>query len=331
MPHELDFSNGRANMAYVGKTPWHEMGSELPVGADLKTWRKAAGFDWAVKATPVLYRARRSAKHMHRVPDHKLLVRSDTQAPLSVVARRYKVVQPGEVLGFFEELVRGNGFTLETAGSLRGGNRIWALARVGDGANIVDGDKVRPYLLLATSYDRSIATTAQFTAIRIVCNNTLKAAVGDHGSSGRTSEPRVSIPHASKFDAEAVREQLSIATSSWEEFLIRSRRLAAAKIDAGRMDAFLLDLYRVNPYDELAIEVARKTKAYRRITALFNGEGMGAAMAGKTLWGAVNAVTQYIDYERGISRDTGLDAAWFGEGAALKDRAFSTAQALLAA
>ncbi|HYD75320.1 DUF932 domain-containing protein [Ramlibacter sp.] len=331
MAHELDFSNGRANMAYIGKAPWHTLGSELPAGADLLTWRKAAGLEWSVKAQPVLYRPRRGAGNLRLVSDHKLLLRSDTRAPLSIVSRRYKVVQPGEVLGFFEELVKGNGFTLETAGSLRGGRRIWALARVGEGANVVDGDKVRPYLLLATSYDRSVATTAQFTAVRVVCNNTLTAAVGDHGSSGRTYEPRVSIPHASKFDAQAVREQLSIATSSWEEFLIKTRRLAAAKIDADRLDAFLLELYRVDGGDAPAIAVARNTKAYRRITALFNGQAMGSAMAGKTLWGAVNAVTQFVDFERGSTRETGLDAAWFGEGALLKDRAFAMAQALLPA
>lgn len=331
MSGEIDLSNGRANIAYAGQVPWHALGSQLAPDAGLDTWRKAAGLDWSVQMKPVLYPTRRGAAHLRLDPDHKLLLRSDTYAPLSIVSRRYKVVQPGEVLDFFKELMQGNGFTMETAGSLRGGKRIWALARVGKEANVVNGDKVRAYLLLATSYDASISTTAQFTSIRVVCNNTLTAAAGDHGTHGRVHEPRVSIPHASKFDPAAVREQLSIATSSWEEFLIRTRRLAAAKIDAKVLDAFLLDLYGVDRAKDQAIAVARKTKAYRRITALFNGEGMGSDMAGKTLWGAVNAVTQFIDYERGSTRETALDAAWFGEGAQLKDRAFAMAQKLLPA
>jgi len=95
------------------------------------------------------------------------------------------------------------------------------------------------------------------------------------------------------------------------------------------MDVFLLDLYRVNRYDAAAIEAARNSRAYRRILELFKGEGMGAKMAGKTLWGAVNAVTQYIDFERGKHRETGLDAAWFGDGAVLKERAFAMAQELV--
>lgn len=327
MAHEIDFSNGRPNMAYAGQAPWHGLGSDLAAGADLDTWRKAAGLDWRVEEKMVLYRPGLSPV-VHSVPDRKVLVRTDTHTPLSVVAGWYNVVQPGEILGFFEDLVKGNGFTLETAGSLRGGNRIWALASVGEDANVLDGDKIRPYLLLATSYDASMATTAQFTSIRVVCNNTLTAAVGDHGSRGRTNEPRVRIPHISKFDAQAVRQQLSIVTSSWEQFLVKSRQLAAVKIDDGFMDAFLLELYGVSR-DTRAIDKARKSKAYTRITDLFRGDGIGADVAGKTLWGAVNAITQYVDHERGKEPDTGLDAAWFGEGAALKDRAFAMAQELL--
>jgi len=328
MAHEIDFSNGRANMAYVGETPWHGLGSDLLPSADLETWRKAAGLDWSVEEKMVLYRPGRSAV-VHPVPEKKVLVRTDTHDALSIVCRSYKVVQPGEILGFFQDLVKGNGFTLETAGSLRGGNRIWALARVNEGAEIVDGDKVRPYLLLATSYDGSMATTAQFTSIRVVCNNTLTAAVGDHGSSGRTYEPRVRISHLTEFNPSTVRQQLSIATSSWEAFLMKTQQMAQAKIDDKAMDRFLLDLYYVNREDELAIEIARKTKAYQRITELFKGCGLGADMAGRTLWGAVNAVTQYVDHERGKQRDTGLDAAWFGEGAQLKNRALAIAHDLL--
>jgi len=330
MAHEIDFSNERANLAYVGRRPWHGLGFDLRPGANLETWRKAAGLDWSVEDTPALYRDGPRAEDVHEVPGQKVLFRSDTRAPLSVVADWYKIVQPGEVLGFFEELVNGNGFTMETAGCLRNGNRIWALARVGEDAHIVDGDKVRPYLLLATSYDASMATIAQFTSIRVVCNNTLTAAVGDHGSRGRTYEPRVTIPHVSEFNAKAVREQLSIATSSWDEFLIKTRRMAEVKIEDEFMDVFLLDLYRVSRDDQRAIEKARKSKAHTRITELFNGEAMGADMAGKTLWGAVNAVTEYIDHERGNKRETALDAAWFGEGALLKNRALAMAQARLA-
>lgn len=332
MGHEIDFSNKRANMAYVGKTPWHSLGSPLPSGADMPTWRKASGLDWEVVETPVMFQDGSPAA-FHQFPDEKVLLRSDTRAPLSVVSKWYNTVQPGEVLGFFDELVKSAGFQLETAGSLRGGNRIWALARVGEEAKIIDGDMVRPYLLLATSYDSSMATTAQFTAIRVVCNNTLTAAVGDskRGVKEGAAEPKIKIPHLSKFDAKDVREQLTIAISGWDEFIIKTRLMAQAPMDDDLIDAFLLNLFKTKRDDLVAADKARKAKGYKRVLELFNGEGAGSDMAGKTIWGAVNAVTQYVDHERGLKRETGLDAAWFGEGGQLKDRAFSIAKELVLA
>lgn len=222
MAHEIDLSNRRANIAYSGEAPWHGLGFNLSDAADLDTWRKAAGLNWSVEETPALYRDPARAGYVHTARDHKVLLRSDTRAPLSIMSEGYIVVQPVEVLGFFEDLIKGNGFTMETAGSLRGGRRIWALVRVGEDATVIDGDKVRPYLLLATSYDGSMATTAQFTSIRVVCNNTLTAAVGDR------DEPRVRISHMAKFDATTVRQQLSIAVSSWEKFLMKAKQLAQA-------------------------------------------------------------------------------------------------------
>jgi phage/plasmid-like protein (TIGR03299 family) len=101
-----------------------------------------------------------------------------------VVSDGYRVVQPAEVMDFFRELVEIGGFELETAGALSDGRRVWALASVGDAAPVVSNDLVKPYLLLGTSYDGTMATVAKFTAIRVVCNNTITAAVGGY-SNGR--------------------------------------------------------------------------------------------------------------------------------------------------
>jgi len=320
MAAEIDTSNNRQNMAFVGQTPWHGLGSKLAPGADMETWRTAAGLAWEVAETEVLFRDQALVREF---PDTKILLRSDTRAPLSVVSKWYNTVQPGEVLGFFDELVRAGGFELETAGALRGGKRIWALARVGEEAKIVDGDMIKPYLLLATSYDASMATTAQFTSVRVVCNNTLSAAIGN-------GEQKVKIPHLSKFDAKAVRDQLTIAVSGWDEFLLQTRRMAATPLDAQAADSYLLDVFKCDVETLEAPEKTRKSKAYKRVLALFDGSAVGSELVGQSLWGMVNSVTEYVDHERGKQRDSALDAAWFGEGANLKDRAFTVARELIA-
>lgn len=89
-----------------------------------------------------------------------MLYRSDTKAPLSVVSNRYQIVQPREVLEFYRDLTEVSGYELETAGVLKGGRKFWALARTGQTTKLKGNDQVNGYLLLATSCDGTLATTA---------------------------------------------------------------------------------------------------------------------------------------------------------------------------
>ena len=164
MTHLIDMSTGQAAMAYVGEAPWHKLGQRLTAGADLETWRCEAGLAYSVERTPVLFQrtGAGACDRIEAMEGRDVLYRSDTGAPLSVVSSSgYQVVQPGEVLDFFGRLAEAGGFELETAGALSQGRRVWGLAKVHDGAPVVAQDTVRPYLLLATSYDGTMATTAK--------------------------------------------------------------------------------------------------------------------------------------------------------------------------
>lgn len=345
MAHELDMTTGQVGMAFVGKTPWHGLGQKLPIGAGLDVWRKAAGLDWSVIETPVLFQdAAKELGSLSSFAGQKVLYRDDTRNPLSIVSDGYVPAQPAEILSFMEETVAAGGFHLETAGVIRGGKRIWALANMTDGVDIVPGDRVRPYLLIATSYDKSIATVAKRTAIRVVCNNTLTAAAGDHGSEG-SCEPEIKVYHNMKFDDKVradVRRQLDEAVAGFDGFVATAKRLAEAAVSAQVVDAFLLNLYKVDREKQDDVDKARKSKGYARIASMFEtgDNNPGHEMAGKTMWGLVNSVTRYVDFERGMTQamlksgsrsDTALDSAWFGEGNALKNRAFQMAQELVTA
>ena len=157
---------------------------ELTPGASIEEWTKQAGLGYTVLESPVQY-ATPASTELQVWPDRKVLHRSDTGAPLAVVSDGYHVVQPVEVMDFFRKLADIGGFELETAGALSHGKRVWALASVGAGADVVDGDTVKPYLLLGTSYDGTMATVAKFTTIRVVCNNTITAAVADQSAAVR--------------------------------------------------------------------------------------------------------------------------------------------------
>ena len=329
MAHMIDNTTGRDAMAYTGATPWHGLGQALTPGASIETWTAEAGLGYTVLESPVLYNSP-AATELQSWPNRKVLHRSDTGAPLAVVSDGYKVVQPGQVMDFFRELVTLGGFELETAGALSDGKRVWALASVGDAAPVVSRDIVKPYLLLATSYDGTMATVAKFTAIRVVCNNTITAAVGGYSNGSpikgeaETSlgylKSAVRVLHSENFKADAVRMELGIAADAWERFLINSRQLAGVGMAQEEADAFVSAL--LKPWHRAARDVTQ-SRAYGRIMQLFQGAQIGADIPGVmgTRWAMLNAVTELVDHERGRSDNTRIESAWFGTGAALKSRA----------
>ena len=308
-------------MAYRNATPWHGLGNYLTENQPLEVWQREAGMAWQILDAPVQFQA---GETLCAFDDNKVLYRSDTLAPLSVVSKRYKVVQPHEVLEFYRDLVDVGGFELETAGVLKGGRKLWALARTGQETLLKGGDRVKAYLLLATACDGTLATTAQFTSVRVVCNNTLQLATSESSGS-------IKVPHSTQFDAAKVKQSLGIGIGAWQRFVHEMHTLAERKVTVFEARRYLIDVLGGDP--ELPIYQQPNDKALNRVFNLFSGEGMGSNMdaANQTAWGLLNAVTQYVDHERRArNADNRLDSAWFGQGATIKQRALNSALSLVA-
>lgn len=309
-------------MAYVAEEPWHGLGNRLPANRPLEDWLIAAGMNWQLRESEVLYSVADKGVNLRPCEDSKVLFRSDTLAPLSVVSKRYNVVQPSEVLEFYRDLVSAGGFELETAGVLKGGRKLWALAKTGQETTLKGNDKVKAYLLLATSCDGTLATTAQFTSVRVVCNNTLQLAVNDRGGA-------VKVPHSTKFDPIAVKRELGLGLSAWDEFMSSIHVLSERKVNKFEAMNYLVD---VLGDKDVPLSDQTNQKALQSVYALFSGEGKGSALASadSTAWGLLNAVTEYVDHSRRArSQDYRLDSAWFGQGAAIKGRALERALSLV--
>jgi phage/plasmid-like protein (TIGR03299 family) len=308
-------------MAYVGATPWHGLGNQLTEQQPIDVWLHEAGMNWTIEQSDVLFNVSQDGMHIRMHRDAKVLYRSDTLAPLSVVSPRYKVVQPHEVLHFYNDLVHAGGFELETAGVLKGGKKLWALAKTGQETLVRSGDRVKAYLLLATSCDGTLCTTAQFTSVRVVCNNTLQIAVGDNLGA-------VKVPHSTVFDPLAVKDALGLGLSDWDVFMRNIKALSQRPISPEEARQYFADVL-----DEpMPVEDATPSKAMQQLHALYSGAGMGSMLTGTrgTAWGLVNAVTEYVDHHRRArSSDYRLDSAWFGQGATLKQRAMHKSLILL--
>jgi len=320
MAHLIDMANGRANMAYVGEVPWHGLGQALTDGASLDQWRVEAGLDWEAKRNALYYRDATTAV---RKSEKEVLYRSDTGAELGIVSPSYQIVQPEEVVEFFRDLTSLHGFEMETAGSLDGGRKAWALAKTGGEFRLHGQDQVGAYVLLATSFDGTLATRAQFTSVRVVCNNTLQ--IGLKSGSG------IAVSHSTGFDASKVKVELGLLESAFADFERNAQILTGRKVARKEAVQFLMDILADGETDVDKLST-RMANIIQNVYTLYAGAGMGAQLeaANGTAWGLLNAVTEYVDHTQGRNVNNRFKSAQFGAGADLKSAAFAGALKLAA-
>ena len=336
-------------MAYVGQTPWHGLGNQLSQNQPIEVWAQQAGMDWRIESSDVSYMAQNHRGQSIIMPfeEQRVLYRSDTHAPLSVVSQRYQEVQPKQILEFYRDLTEQSGFELETAGILKGGKKFWALARTGQSTALKGKDVSNGYILLATACDGTLATTAQFTSIRVVCNNTLAIALKGQD----TSRGVVKVPHSTKFDADKIKQQLGISIRAWDEHMYEMKQLSQRKVSQQEAATYFDAVFNNNSLshaeqDERLIQYYRNVasptepnkaepngRAMSKVMTMFNGHGRGAELssAKETAYGLLCAITEFADHERrSMSQDHRLDSAWFGAGAGLKQRGLEQALRMIA-
>jgi len=349
MSHELDFTKGNAAIAYTGDVPWHGYGQEMEESQPLERWIIEAGMDYDVIRRPVSYINNRiidaagevisdtspevlvaqSEQGLFDMPkftpvkNKVSLHRSDTNDQLAIVSPNYKIVQPREIMEFFRELIDDQGFNMHTAGVLADGKRVWALAETGKDF-VIPGtqDQLGGYLLLATSYDGKFSTTAQFTSIRVVCNNTLSWSL-DKGDSQDTGIVR--IPHMSEFQAQRVKSELGLlGEDGWTQFQDNVIKLSEVTVTKRQAVEFFLELLGVN--EEEAAAGKQLINAKKLIAFYESGPGSDFVTSKNTTWGLVNAVSFFTDHgRRAHNTGTRFNSAAFGEGAVMKKRAFTKA------
>jgi phage/plasmid-like protein (TIGR03299 family) len=337
MAHEIHIrASGKAEMAYVGETPWHGLGQSVTKGATIETWQREAGLDWtALRSTAKYYDA---SGVLLSYPEKNVIFRSDSSEPIGMVSDKYIVVQPKDVLESFRRLQDSGEWNIHTAGSLHGGSKVWAMATAEglDGAIGKNGvDRIKGNLLLVTSLDGTLRTRALLTAVRVVCANTLRLAL-----SGATE---VSVSHRSYFDADEMFSSLGVAVHSFGEFVGQAAALAEESIGMAQARDVLRELFgqpTVKPIAPTAPDFEfqrmmaqfsaaagegreREQRSVARTLELFKGLGIGSELstAKGTKWGLLNAVTQHVDHEWGRSADTRMESAWLGRGNEVKTKA----------
>jgi phage/plasmid-like protein (TIGR03299 family) len=313
MAHELyTMADGRYAMARSADTQrsWHGLENVIPEDASFDTWMENSGMGFKINKSQVQYMTDEGMKIMN---DRVVLSRNDTGAALSVVGSGYHVVQPREVLHFFQDLCQKHNLKMDTAGVIRGGVKFWALARTGEQVVLHNGDKIKQYLLLATSADHSMATIAKHTTTRVVCSNTFHLNINN-------GEKAIKVNHSSAFDANQVKLDLGLLDAEFKSFKNIADELADHRVTTPEARRWFAEMFSGETNMDLdAVNAYAHTS--RMFTSAWNSykEAPGAE---DTLWGLFNGVTHMVDHVRGRTVDSRLDSSMFGTGALLKQQAW---------
>jgi len=340
---------GRDSFGYAGAKPWHRKGTLVPGVMTVEEALQVGNLDWEVEKRaimtadvdsviiPNVYAIGRVGPEVNSDGDKKFVPFEST------VKGRYTIVQNADAFEFFNSAIADGAACIETVGALGNGEKVFAMAKVPGGFEPIKGEHMEQYILLSTSHDGSANIMAAFTTIRVVCWNTLSAAIGEASSKdskkrkkGKTGNNIVKIRHTKSAQKRIDEAHMVLEASKqyWDR-LAEAYRAMATK-DMTRLD--VMDFVaKTFPGKKVKLpsskggfveteQVSTRTANNRtKVLNLFEGEAIGStsAIAG-TPYQMYQAVTQYIDHERSIRKDTDRwEASVFGSGEKMRQDAFS--------
>jgi phage/plasmid-like protein (TIGR03299 family) len=317
VPHELNVEDGKVALAYAGPVkPWHSLGTQVPGAMTAEEALVAGRLDWNVNVVPL------KTETNAPVPGHFATVREDSGSVLGIVKGRYTVCQNSELASFLGDLFGKASAVIDTVGALRKGSPVWFLAKTPNTMEIKPGDPVETMFLATSSHDGTGAITLAFCSTRVICANTLGAAL-------RNARHKVSIRHTKN-----VRVGLGLAASIlaksetyWTRFREACQVMAKQDVNRDEVRSFLERMFpgKLDEKTGTVIDTPSVLAARSRVLALFDGAGDGASLAGSNRWGLLNAATQFIDRDRpirGKNTNRWLSSNFGGAGENLRQRAF---------
>jgi len=317
MVHNLNMTNGKASMMYVREAPWHRLGTRLERPATAAEAIEAAGLGFTVEK-----RSLKTEAPELSVRGHFATIRTDTSEVLGVVGSRYVPIQNKDAFVTFDALVGEGEAIYHTAGVLGKGERIWILAKLPEYIQVNGDDIVEKFLLLTNAHDGSGAVRVKLTPIRVVCENTLTIAL-----SGAEQEVRIRHTAEAPSRMKEAHEILGLTNKLYDELDHIFNRMSEKDVNATMLNDYVKRIFPDPP----EMENLSRTTAFRGKVLDLAETGRGVELAKGTLWGAYNAVTEYVDHYRQPNADdpARLKSIWFGSGERIKKQAFMVAVGML--
>jgi len=298
-------------MAYAGEVPWHGLGVRVPADLHPTQMLEKAGLDWTVRKVPAYAEVAGERVAVGR----SALVRDSDDSILDVVSDDWNVLQNHEAFEFFHDFVANGDMEMHTAGSLRDGQLVWALAKVNDGFELFKGDQVDSYLLFSNPHRYGWSIDVRFTPIRVVCNNTLTLSLNT------ASKNFVKVSHRRQFDGDMVKETLGVAKEKLVMYREMAEFLGGRRYTGPKLVEYFKTVFPVTGGPEKKKEMS--ISASKALDVVHTQPG--ANFAEGSWWSAFNAVTYMIDHKLGRSQDNRLTSAWFGQGKKIKADALELA------
>lgn len=321
MAHNLERRDGQASMFYTRDVPWHQLGRQLNNPATASMAMDSARLNYNVVKRPM--KAIIHNRQYADVPNAFATVRTDTNQVLGVVGARYEPVQNKDAFNFFDPLVDRDEAIYHTAGVLGRGEKIWLLAKLPDYIKVgPKKDPVEKFVLLYNSHDGSSHIRVKMTPIRVVCNNTLTAAL-----SGSDAEVRIKHTQSAQDKLAEAHQILGLTNQLYAQLDFIFNRMALKRVTGSQLVDYVKSLIPDNPQ----AENNTRTENMRKHIVGLHDTVQDASMHRGNLFGAFNAVTEFVDHY-GSSKDASkqLRSIWFGgSGEQLKRKAYQLAESML--
>lgn len=316
------------------EAPWHLSGKTVDPNQPIEKLLKAAGIDWTVSLRPIAFNTAGepgtgfdASESLDTTQSFRALVRDSDSKLLDVVGSRFLPTQNADAFRFFNEFVEAGNAHIKHLGSLRAGRLVWGLADLGDQFVLPGKDTVANYLLLALPHEQGRSIQVKRTSLRFACMNMLTHAL--KGNAGFRQSHRLVFDTAAQ---EQAKKALGIAREDFDAHKEEVLKLAKAPISHEAAIVQLTKLLDPELFGEGSETILEKVasgdvskKLGLCVDALTQSPGCNLKSAQGTLWGMVNAVTYAVDHTFGRGADQRLTKAWFGNGEALKNRAYRTA------
>jgi phage/plasmid-like protein (TIGR03299 family) len=308
---------------FVLQPAWHGLGKVLESAPETSEQAICeAGLDWSVEKRQ-LFADNGSGNMLIPVPGNHAVVRTSDASVLGIVGDQYDPIQNRTAFNFFDSFIQTGQVKYDTAGSLHKGRNIWIMAKLEGMMRVGGKDEVAKYLLLHNSHDGSKKLSVMLTPIRVVCNNTLQAAL-----KSQTAQNSLKLKHTRTVNArlDAAAQALAEYNNQFEVALESYDFLASRQCTAALLEQYL-DLIFPLPKER---EGGRNRAIHEIVKDLFGGKMLGGSDG--SFWSAYNAVTEYSDHwSANKNSDTRLESIWFGTLANTKAKALESALQLASA